>query len=544
MCVAKCSLSDNLGRCGMAERERHPWSLKWLFGIEHWERFGFYTMLGILALFLMDTAKGGYGLDKKSVGSIVGTFIALVYMTPFLGAMLAERVLGLRKTILIGAFTLAAGYFMLAFTESKVLFYSGLGVIALGNGLFKPNISALLGKFYSDDSKLVKSAFNIFYMGINIAGLTCNFVAAYLRHNYTWGTAFAGAGVGMTIAVLMILLIYKRLGPIDEQIFEQMRAKRDPNEVGFAYLGKWVLPPLALLAAFGYWIGGMTWAYLLACIPIIVFYYRLWATAKVEERGPMGALLVLFIAIMPFFTIYGMSSTALTFWAEENTERQIDTPVINWTLDTFQFADEVDSSSPYFNATETKADIPSMITATPQEGQKVKLVSAELFQSLNPFFVVTIIPLLEFLMAFLRRRKKEPSTPVQLGIGLLIAAFSMLVMYAAVKASYTNGSMVKVTAWWLVFAYFFSTAAEVFVSPTGLALVRQMSPKRFTAVMMGGWFIIASSIGMRLAGLASGLWETISHEALFLGLFAFAGLAALLVFALSGWLNQYIPKSS
>jgi len=322
------------------EKERHPWSLKWLFSIEHWERFGFYTMLGILALFLGDNIKGGFGLGKEEVGGIVGTFVAVVYMTPFFGAMLAERMLGLRLTILLGALTMATGYFMLSATDNQVLFYCGLGVIAIGNGLFKPNISALLGKFYKDGSKLVSSAFKIFYMGINIAGLSCNFVAAYLRHNYSWGMAFAGAGVGMTIAVILLLIIYKRLGPIDEQVFEQMRVKRDPNEVGFKYLGKWVLPPLVVLAAIGYLLGGLTWAFLLACIPIIVFYYRLWATAKSDERGPIGALLVLFVVIMPFFTIYGMSSTALTFWAEENTERQIDTPAVNWTLDTFQFADD------------------------------------------------------------------------------------------------------------------------------------------------------------------------------------------------------------
>ena len=527
------------GRCMMHKQgtaERHPWSLKWLFSIEMWERFGFYLMLGLLTLFLMDT-KGGFGYSEDLASEIYGTFLALCYVTPFFGAMLAERIFGFRKTVLLGAVLMMIGYFLLA-TVTSVTFFLGLGLIVLGNGLFKPNISAMLGKFYEDGSKLVDSGYKIFYMGINIAGLFCNFIAAFLRHNYGWDFAFAGAGVGMGLSTIIILLVYKRLAPIDALVEEQKKQPRDPNEVGFAFMGKWVLPPMVLLGGGGYYLFGLTWAVLLAFIPILVFYFFLWASAKKEEKGPLGALLILLVVAMPFFTLYGLNGAALNYWARDNTDRQMNSEVINWTMNTFQFAEEVDSESPYF-------EIQSKITPLPAKGEKVRLLSTELFQSVNPFFIITLIPLIELLMGFLRRRKRAPSTPVQMGIGLIFAAFGMLVMFFATKAGVSpEGTIFKVSPWWLVSTYFFLTAAECFVSPVGLTLVRQMSPKRFTAVMMGGFFIISIAIGVKLAGVASGLWNTIDHDTLFMGLMVYALFFAGLVFSLSKWLNKYIPQTS
>src|SRR5664279_4595351 len=168
----------------------HPRGLYVLFFTEMWERFGYYLMVGILYLYLHDTvANGGRGMDVSMAADITGSYIALVFLTPFIGGLVADRYLGYRLSIFLGGALMALGYFLMAVPHSGGLMYGALACVIVGNGFFKPNISTLLG--------------NIFYMGINIGAFICNFVAAYLRIKYTWGYAFAAAGFGMILCLLI-----------------------------------------------------------------------------------------------------------------------------------------------------------------------------------------------------------------------------------------------------------------------------------------------------------------------------------------------------
>ena len=187
---------------------KHPRALYVLFFTEMWERFGYYLMIGIFYLYLHDTVShGGRGLDTAPAVGIVGTYVALIYLTPFIGGLIADRYLGYLKSIFIGGSLLAAGYFLIALNGSNAVMYSGMGLAIIGNGFFKPNISTLLGNIYNRADLRPKKdiAYNIFYMGINIGAFVCNFVAAYLRNNYTWGYAFAAAGVGMVVGMIWLL---------------------------------------------------------------------------------------------------------------------------------------------------------------------------------------------------------------------------------------------------------------------------------------------------------------------------------------------------
>ena len=170
-----------------AKTGKHPRGLFVLFFTEMWERFGYYLMVGILLLYLTNTTTGGKGLSRAMGVDVVGTFIALVYLTPFIGGLIADRYLGYIKSIFIGGFLMAAGYLGLALPGDTALYVS-LGCIIVGNGFFKPNISTLLGNMYNrEDRKHLKdNAYNIFYMGINIGALVCNFVAAIMRNKYDW----------------------------------------------------------------------------------------------------------------------------------------------------------------------------------------------------------------------------------------------------------------------------------------------------------------------------------------------------------------------
>ena len=170
-----------------------------LFFTEMWERFGYYLMLGIFFLYMTDTARGGMGFGPARASDIVGTYLALVYLTPFMGGLLADRVLGYRRAIVLGGTLMGAGYIGLAIPGEQA-FWISLFLIIIGNGFFKPNISTVVGNLYTEEKfKLQKDAgYNIFYMGINIGAFVCNFVAAYLRNYYGWGYAFAAAGIGFS----------------------------------------------------------------------------------------------------------------------------------------------------------------------------------------------------------------------------------------------------------------------------------------------------------------------------------------------------------
>src|SRR5687768_3553523 len=175
-----------------ARSARHPKGLMVLFFTEMWERFAYYLMVGILFIYMTDPiSEGAKGYSSRIGADIVGSFIALVYLTPFIGGLIADRYLGYIKSVFLGGSLMAAGYIGLAIPGDTAMFVS-LAMIIVGNGFFKPNISTLLGNIYNKDElkPLKDNAYNIFYMGINIGAFICNFVAAWLRNAYGWGYAF------------------------------------------------------------------------------------------------------------------------------------------------------------------------------------------------------------------------------------------------------------------------------------------------------------------------------------------------------------------
>ena len=217
---------------GEIRKGKHPKSLYVLFLVEMWERFAYYLMVGILLLYLIDTTTGGKGLSQHVGADIVGSFIALVYLTPFIGGLIADRYLGYIRSIFLGGSLMSAGYFCLSIPGNTAMFVA-LGLIIVGNGFFKPNISTVLGNIYNrEDLKPLKdNAYNIFYMGINIGAFVCNFVAAYLRNAYGWGYAFAAAGVGLIIGMIILASNLKHVkeGDIKKPVQAEDMSLRDKS---------------------------------------------------------------------------------------------------------------------------------------------------------------------------------------------------------------------------------------------------------------------------------------------------------------------------
>jgi proton-dependent oligopeptide transporter, POT family len=537
---------------------KHPKGLPYLFFSEMWERFGYYLMIGIFTLYLKDTVDG-FSMTEAEASDLYGTFIAFVFLTPFVGGLLADRVLGYRRSITIGGLLMGAGYCLMSIHTLSML-YTSMILVIIGNGFFKPNISTLLGNLYNDPQYRARkdAGYNIFYMGINIGAFVCNFFGAALYNMIGWGAAFFAAGVGMFIGIIIFWIGTKHYEHAD--VIKPVGEKDMPLVKIFGY----ILLPSLVFGILGYFLNGITSeanphgnlvgsdstdAFLFGCIPIIFFYARLYFKSPENEKRPIGAMLAIFAVVVAFWAVFKQNGSTLNTWADRYTDREIPegmlptmkslhlVDTITYAKDTIVVMDEQFrikdkklkeiAYPPYFK------NLPA--EHIPAEGKAVYAFNTNLFQSVNPFWVIAFTPLIVAFFAFLKRKGKEPTTPAKIAFGLVISALSCLVMVGAVYASH-NGA-VKSSAWWFISSYAVITIGELFLSPMGLSLVSKLSPPRLTALMMGGWFL-ATSLGNKLSGVLSSLWDGYADKANFFYVnFALLGFAALLMFLMLKWLN-------
>ena len=540
-------------------KQKHPKALPFLFLSEMWERFGFYLMLGIFFLYMTDTQRGGLAMDRKQASDIFGTFIALVYLTPFIGGLLADRVLGYRWSITLGGILMGIGYCGLALPGMAAFYISQL-VIIIGNGFFKPNISTLLGNVYNEEKykHLKDTGYNIFYMGINIGAFICNFFGSYLRNNFSWGAAFMAAGIGMFIGVAIFWIGMKNYSHAD------VRKATKPEDMPVAkILGFTILP--ALIAGYIGWIipgtifgSDSTDAFILGALPVAGYYISLMVRASKEDKRPLAALLAVFAVAIVFWAIFKQNGTALTTWAESYTNREISAPLlpsakaigvvqeVKYVKDSVPIADGAFRLSRDENGSVLKEinyplyykNIPP--DKLPLEGESVKLVSTELFQSVNPFWVVTLTFPVIWFFSWLKRKKKEPSTPYKIFYGLFITALSTLVMVTA--TFFCHNGAEKSSMLWLIGSYGVITLGELCLSPMALSLVSKLSPPRLTGLMMGGWFL-STSIGNKMSGVLASLWDNYDHKAnFFLVNFCLALCTAIIILFMVKWLDKIMKE--
>ncbi|HTA26517.1 MAG TPA: peptide MFS transporter [Bacteroidia bacterium] len=619
-----------------AVRKGHPRSLYILFLTEMFERFGYYLMVGIFFLYLVGSkAHGGKGFDTLVAADIVGSYIALVYLTPFIGGLLADRILGYRRAIIIGGLLMACGYFGLALPGLPAMFGSLLCII-VGNGFFKPNISTLLGNIYNaDDLKPKKDvAYNIFYMGINIGAFFCNFVADIMRHWIGWGAAFSTAGVGMLLALIIFISGSKHVKVGD--VVKPVTKEDMPLSKIFGY----VFVPAILTGIFGWNLHAIIGhplfatvsndAFFCACIPIIIFYIGILLRSSKEDKRGLSALLAFFVASTVFWVIYNQNSTALTIWADQYTDRSIPKSVEkvakplyllqkvtldsstqgkvdarfvqqkitqdmqikldsvmkpdttakklyatsngNYPAYTVTFHSKKDNSYIGRGIFDAGADEKNVkeerrnafldtkngealnilvldpylqnlpVNQWPKPKEEINLGSTELFQSLNPFYIVILTPIILGLFGFMKRKGVPLSTPLKIALGMVVAGLSSLVMVFAVKS--TNIYLDKTSFVWICTTYGVFSVGELLISPIGLSMVSKLAPARLTALMMGAWFLV-NAIAGKISGMMASYWDKFDDKSnYFMLLFVLALCSAVIILFMVKWLSAVVREKT
>jgi len=481
--IKVASVPDQTGFFG------HPRGLATLFFTEMWERFSYYGMRALLILFMTAAVdKGGLGFNVVKAGAIYGFYTAMVYLLSLPGGWFADRIVGQRRAILFGGILISAGEFCLV-APSLTLFYSGLGLLMLGTGLLKSNVSTIVGQLYKPDDHRRDAGFSIFYMGINIGALISPLACGWVGEKISWRLGFGVAGLGMLAGLIQYVLGSKYLGdaglhPSKPESLEQDRKQKRRAAivavavlVGFGIIG--ALSATGQIDVTAELVSRVL-GVLLVLITVGMFSWLIfgpgWSTV---ERKRFGAILVLFIACTIFFATNEQAGSSLNLFAERSTDNRI-----------FGFG-----------------------------------YPASWLQSVNPILIIIFAPVFAWLWVKLDRR--EPSSPTKFSLGLLFAGLAFVILVPAALAA-AHGA--RVSPLWLITSYFLETIGELCLSPVGLSAITKLAPQRVAGLMMGMWFL-AVAMGNYLAGMTASLYESLPLTALFGWVGAFTiGAAVILAF--------------
>ncbi len=464
--------------------KNHPKGLAVLFFTEMWERFGFYTMLAIFVLYLQEN----FGWDAATTTNVYGIFLAFVYFMPIFGGWVADNLLGYGKTITIGAIIMAIGYALMAVpTHSEIQLYIALGIIAFGNGLFKANISVLVGNLYSHADGSTKDAgYNIFYMGINIGAFYAPQAAAgiknFMMSNFGvtlaegYNAGFALAAFGMIISLLIFNIFKKYYKDADYQSKHVENSEKDLQ-----------LP-------------------------------------KEQEKERVIALITVFAIVIFFWMSFHQNGAALTLFAKSYTNLVVgkltyllfDIIGLHGILALllgagFFFSKSTKGKAKIYSLVAMIIGILIIVLKLAETGDK-NVISPEQFQSFNPMFIILLTPVIVGYFKFLHSKGKEPSSPGKIGIGMVLTAVTYGIMIIAsiglpAVHSLGNGtSPILVSPYWLIISYLVITLAELHLSPMGLSFVSKVAPPKMKGLMMGMWFG-ATAVGTYLAGFVGRFYQ-------------------------------------
>jgi POT family proton-dependent oligopeptide transporter len=467
----------------------HPRGLATLFFTEMWERFSYYGMRAILILFMVESVqKGGLGFDASQAGAIYGIYVSLVYLLSLPGGWIADRILGARRSVLLGGIVIMFGHICLAFS-SMPSFYTGLALIVLGTGLLKPNISTMVGQLYGPADSRRDAGFSIFYMGINIGAFISPLVCGWLAQgesfrsilrgigvdpDHAWHFGFAAAAVGMFLGVVQYGLGSRHLGGAGLLASDPAAVAGRAPEKKKLFLG------LAVVAAILLGFGGLVSSGavhtsaeqisdgfgLFLSVVVVGFFGWGFFLAKwsPDERRRFVVIFVLFVASTIFWAGFEQAGSTLNLFAQKDTDNH------------------------FFGL-----EYPASWLQSPQAA-----------------FIVALAPVFAWL--WLKMGRRDPSSATKFALGLAFMGLGFLILVPAAQFSAAGA---KVHPMWLVTTYLLHTFGELCLSPVGLSAYTKLAPARVASLMMGVWFLTIS-VGGYIGGRVAGLYESVPVPTLFL----------------------------
>ncbi|WP_276727614.1 peptide MFS transporter [Capnocytophaga granulosa] len=542
-----------------------PSGLFFLFFTEMWERFSFYGMRVLLVQFLtaeilLGDPKGGWGWTSEQATALYGTYAMLLYLTPVLGGIIADKYLGTRRAVIIGSIIMTIGQLCL-FLHSTTMFFVGLTCLVVGVGLFKPNVPSILGEMFKDHPDKKDSAYTIFYMGVNAGAFLGMMLCGYLAATKGWSWGFGLAGIFMGLGTLQFVFakpLMGDLGMLKKEVHHEQSTdtdKRNPFTLVDNVLIV-VVSVLGLLYAFNdplsknhiydlfAWVDTslMRGQNLVALVALLLFVYLLVSRILRYDRivrNRMFAVMSLAFFIIFFFITFEQAPSSLIIVARDYVDRSLSgegllvfniinallmlIPLLIISFVLIRLAMVTWKLIPLTNIVLFVCFLliwgVAIYAIRSEFLKKTSEIAVSWFSVLNAFFVITLASSVSKIWS----SKYNPSVAFKYGFGLFFVALGYLVVWFGAKGLSQD---MKISMAYIILIYFFHTIGELFISPVGLSYVSKLVPHRMLAFMFGTWYLgiaIAQKVAATLGGQVVSITKEYGLSTFFL---IFAGIAA------------------
>ncbi|WP_207425510.1 peptide MFS transporter [Pedobacter sp. SYSU D00535] len=535
----------------------HPEGLFVLFFTEMWERFSYYGMRALLVLFLTSSILGqnpGWGWERENALAIYGSYTSLAYLTPILGGYIADRIIGYRWAVVVGALLMTLGHLSMAIEVHQAFMYMGLALLVLGNGFFKPNMTSILSEMYKKHPEKKDGAYTIFYMGVNAGAFLGMLLCGYIGENPNWGWSygFGLAGIFMFIGMLQFYFTQNIFGTIGlkpvedketrEDLGDPAEAQRNPfSTFDLVLIGIisitgliWVInDPLSKITSvnfFNFTVGDISGSNVAISVALILFLIIL--IKRISQYTPVLRDKMIAVIILAFITIFFWASFeqaggSMTIFAKDYTARVLEGNykvifnVVNTLITIIPLAIISYVLFKLFRNTFGRFALGNIILASGfiviwgiviyMLSNQYNAVQAEVpatwFGVLNSLFIITFAPLISKIW----ESKFNPFATIKYGLGMMLLGLGFAVLSYGASDIPQGAKVASVSMVWLVFAYFFHTMGELFISPVGLSYVSKLVPGRMIAIMFGIWYL-AIAIGNKIAGTLGGMIDQITAQ--------------------------------
>ncbi|WP_316789406.1 peptide MFS transporter [Pedobacter frigoris] len=534
----------------------HPAGLFVLFFTEMWERFSYYGMRALLVLFLTSSITDmnpGWGWPREHAMAIYGSYTGLAYLTPILGGYIADRIIGYRWAVIVGALLMTLGHLSMAIEIDHTFMYLGLCLLVIGNGFFKPNMTSIVAQMYKEHPEKKDGAYTIFYMGVNAGAFLGMLLCGYIGENPNWGWSygFGLAGIFMFIGMLQFYFtqgIFGDIGlkpaidKIDEESTNLEESTRNPfskldlvligliSVIGLSWIINDPVSKITSLNLFNFKVAGIDGSNFMIMVALAMFLFVL--VKRISQYTPVLRDKMIAIIVLAFITIFFWASFeqaggSMTIFAKDYTQRVLtgDSKVIFNVVNTLITVIPLMIISyvlfRLFSKTFAKYALGNVILASGfviiwgiviymlsnQYSEVKSEVPATWFGILNSLFIISLAPLVSKIW----ESKYNPVATVKNGLGMILLGIGFAALAYGASTIPQGAAVAQVSMVWLVLAYLFHTLGELFISPVGLSYVSKLVPGRMIAIMFGIWYL-AIAIGNKVAGTMGGMIDEITSK--------------------------------